>query len=683
MSHPVTDYSRPESEVGGCEVLGSPHLAREELLARYGTSFPSPDSSFDEDRPHSRLTIIESPTTDDYDYDDEFSQFSLDSPDPEDPPSPLSSGLRPGGCHTCEECDKNFSSPGKLRQHEYSHTGETPYECKIPDCDKKFTSKFKLKRHILIHSQTKTFLCDVCHRAFRRKDHLRNHEKVHDPGKTIHTCSYDSCGRTYNSLTSFRKHQAMHSAEEGELDCKICKMVLQTQEDLMNHLKVHAGSRTMKGSLDKKFICGQCDKKFFTRKDLKRHSVVHTGNREFSCPHCTQRFGRKDHMTRHAKKTHANFYDSSERPERTRLISTPLPGEEEEDFLPRIRPSRKERSVSDPGPPLLITREVKVPSYSTKVEPIQEMATPSQQQKVIEEFEKLVTQDTLDLVKAGEAASHPPSEPYQAMSEEAPCSPPPLHPVERSEYVLNGHFFASTLPQTTREDSKEMSDMQDQRREPLHAKIHQTSSTNEMLKYLMREERSGPFDNQLGEDVRALKELLAEKESIDFNAFMNDIAEERPPILIHSRKKVFLNPPSPSLNEDSLLPKYLEDGLIKMEPPSSPGSPIDATMLQSQYSPPQYEVPHCFPALQTKARTIYIRTQSQDSLTRTKNPVLPSIHAESSLVVPEPKMVKYPVTVQDSVSLDFSEEREDSLADLRGPLFLSEEDGHNIFQPWN
>ena len=156
-----------------------------------------------------------------------------------------------------------------FRQHEYSHTGETPYECKIPgiyqihscilcltsfyfqDCDKKFTSKFKLKRHILIHSQTKTFLCDVCHRAFRRKDHLRNHEKVHDPGKTIHTCSYDSCGRTYNSLTSFRKHQvcwislnlfhlqldvthecvcqAMHSAEEGELDCKICKMVLQTQ----------------------------------------------------------------------------------------------------------------------------------------------------------------------------------------------------------------------------------------------------------------------------------------------------------------------------------------------------------------------------------------------------------------------------------------------------------------------
>jgi len=69
---------------------------------------------------------------------------------------------------------------------------------------------------------------------------------------------------------------------------------------------------------------------------------------------------------------------------------------------------------------------------------------------------------------------------------------------------------------------------------------------------------------------------------------------------------------------------------------------------------------------------------------RTKNPVLPSIHAESTLVVPEPKVVKYPVTGQDnSVSLDFTEDQEDGLADLKGQLFLSEEYGQNIFQPWN
>ena len=38
--------------------------------------------------------------------------------------------------YACEECEKTFSSPGKLRQHEYTHTGETPFECKIPGIDR-------------------------------------------------------------------------------------------------------------------------------------------------------------------------------------------------------------------------------------------------------------------------------------------------------------------------------------------------------------------------------------------------------------------------------------------------------------------------------------------------------------------------------------------------------------------
>lgn len=35
-------------------------------------------------------------------------------------------------------------------------------------------------------------------------------------------------------------------------------------------------------------------------------SVVHTGNREFSCPHCTQRFGRKVEMSENLKMLHTN-----------------------------------------------------------------------------------------------------------------------------------------------------------------------------------------------------------------------------------------------------------------------------------------------------------------------------------------------------------------------------------------
>lgn len=52
---------------------------------------------------------------------------------------------------------------------------------------------------------------------------------------------------------------------------------------------------------------------FFTQKDVKRHTVVHTGSRNFQCPFCSHRFGRKDHLVRHTKKTHNQDTRSSKR----------------------------------------------------------------------------------------------------------------------------------------------------------------------------------------------------------------------------------------------------------------------------------------------------------------------------------------------------------------------------------
>lgn len=62
--------------------------------------------------------------------------------------------------------------------------------------------------------------------------------------------------------------------------------------------------QTKRPPSERRFKCDQCERMFFTRKDVKRHLVVHTGIRNFACPYCTQRFGRKDHLVRHAKKSH-------------------------------------------------------------------------------------------------------------------------------------------------------------------------------------------------------------------------------------------------------------------------------------------------------------------------------------------------------------------------------------------
>ncbi len=88
-----------------------------------------------------RLTALDSNSED---FEDDLSLVDLDSPhglvgeEEEDeegeelcPALSSTHGTRAAAAHTCDECLKSFASPGKLRQHEYSHTGETPFECRI------------------------------------------------------------------------------------------------------------------------------------------------------------------------------------------------------------------------------------------------------------------------------------------------------------------------------------------------------------------------------------------------------------------------------------------------------------------------------------------------------------------------------------------------------------------------
>ncbi|XP_065167459.1 gastrula zinc finger protein XlCGF26.1-like [Atheta coriaria] len=210
--------------------------------------------------------------------------------------------------YVCAVCQKCFQNVSKFAKHQQVHGSGSPFKCE--HCKKSFSSKFKLVRHVLIHSDRKPFSCTMCERTFHRKDHLKNHIKVHSPCKKLYVCDNTSCKKEYTSLISFRKHLAFHAAEDGALNCLICEKSFETKEEILYHLKVHAGSRTVKNPDEKKYCCDHCDRKFFTRKDVRRHMVVHTGRRDFLCQFCPQRFGRKDHLVRHIKKSHSKATDS-------------------------------------------------------------------------------------------------------------------------------------------------------------------------------------------------------------------------------------------------------------------------------------------------------------------------------------------------------------------------------------
>ncbi|XP_068160610.1 zinc finger protein PLAG1 [Antennarius striatus] len=202
----------------------------------------------------------------------------------------------------CQECQKAFNSLEKLKVHSYSHTGERPYRCSHPDCTKAFVSKYKLLRHMATHSPEKIHKCTYCEKMFHRKDHLKNHLHTHDPYKEAFTCQ--ECGKSYNTKLGFKRHLALHAANSGDLTCQVCLQPFPSTEVLLEHLRTHAG-KSSGGSREKKHHCEHCERRFYTRKDVRRHMVVHTGRKDFLCQYCAQRFGRKDHLTRHMKKSHA------------------------------------------------------------------------------------------------------------------------------------------------------------------------------------------------------------------------------------------------------------------------------------------------------------------------------------------------------------------------------------------
>ncbi|XP_068794639.1 zinc finger protein PLAGL1 isoform X4 [Struthio camelus] len=156
-------------------------------------------------------------------------------------------------------------------------------------------------RHSATHSPQKSHQCGYCEKTFHRKDHLKNHLQTHDPNKMAFKC--EECGKKYNTKLGYKRHLALHAATSGDLTCRVCAQEFGGTEVLLEHLKSHAGKPTG-NTKEKKHKCDHCERHFYTRKDVRRHMVVHTGCKDFLCQFCAQRFGRKDHLTRHTRKTH-------------------------------------------------------------------------------------------------------------------------------------------------------------------------------------------------------------------------------------------------------------------------------------------------------------------------------------------------------------------------------------------
>lgn len=197
--------------------------------------------------------------------------------------------------HSCNTCNKSFSSEKKLKSHMKSHDTTEPYMCEI--CGKAFRVKETFENHKYTHKENgeKPFKCNVCGISFIKQHYLFRHSTCHTGIKPF---KCDLCGVKFRTKGDLKRHERMHGEKPGvkQYKCKQCGKRYCAESGLIRHERAHKG--------EKPYECDVCSKSFSMPGDLKRHIKTHFGGDDFPCKICgkvlTSAVGFKRHQRMHS-----------------------------------------------------------------------------------------------------------------------------------------------------------------------------------------------------------------------------------------------------------------------------------------------------------------------------------------------------------------------------------------------
>lgn len=249
-------------------------------------------------------------------------------------------GIRP---YQCPYCLKSFSRNTNLSKHLRIHAGHKPHVC--PLCPRSFVAKGDMQRHMLVHSGMKPYACRKCPLTFGRRDKLIKHEMKHGPISPEKT-EFGNENDAHNMIVNVNPYsnlmtsptQLHPDSSNAEFDLprvpdhisgessfmkvqkKTANKPIQNsppKQKLVNNknrpknIKCHQCPKRF-GSLDtykthvsiahmssRIFQCKICFKKFPRKRELDRHSALHSGMKPFSCSQCDKKFTKKDKLDKH------------------------------------------------------------------------------------------------------------------------------------------------------------------------------------------------------------------------------------------------------------------------------------------------------------------------------------------------------------------------------------------------
>ncbi|KAM4566409.1 PR domain zinc finger protein 10 isoform 1-T4 [Odontesthes bonariensis] len=198
----------------------------------------------------------------------------------------------------CTHCGKAFREKDKLDQHLRVH-GRDAYAFSCHICSKSFVSDSALEEHLLVHTENRSYSCLLCPETFERLELLKDHVEVHSVDGCF-TCP--SCKKTFSDFIQVKKHiRCFHS--------------------------------------EKIFQCPDCEKAFCRPDKLRLHMLRHSDRKDFLCSTCGKQFKRKDKLREHMQRMHNPDREAkkADRIHRSKALKMKVPTTDFESFVFKCR----------------------------------------------------------------------------------------------------------------------------------------------------------------------------------------------------------------------------------------------------------------------------------------------------------------------------------------------------------
>lgn len=278
--------------------------------------------------------------------------------------------------YSCSQCGSLFSNLESWCEHQKTHSANNVHHCS--ECSRVFSSISDLEQHKSMHSNIKlklyrcsdssyktvsdftnspSFSCLKCQKAFNYEDELQNHVAEHDndddgqsnvskrPRRSVSETSKvknmyreepeepleapqfacQICNKSFYSERGVKNHSYIHAQRKNvqKLECQVCSETFTNIEFLLDHLKCHSTKKisdmlflkpianssdaTVEAPIPTptvRFSCTFCKAFFYTARKLELHTrTLHKEKRgsNFKCPSCPKQFMSKASLVVHIK----------------------------------------------------------------------------------------------------------------------------------------------------------------------------------------------------------------------------------------------------------------------------------------------------------------------------------------------------------------------------------------------